>query len=78
MPSAPFRWQTGLDPETLTLKQAAARVGVTPATLKRWAESGVIPNVNGSRTWSPAAVSHARIVARMRARGHSLEHAEST
>ncbi len=63
-----------MDPNTLTLKQAAARVGVTPATLKRWAESGVIPNVNGSRTWSPAAVSHARIVARMRERGHSLEH----
>jgi adenylate cyclase len=63
-----------VDPNTLTLKQAAARVGVTPATLKRWAESGVIPNVNGSRTWSPAAVSHARIVARMRERGHSLEH----
>ena len=63
-----------MDPDTLTLKQAAARVGVTPATLKRWAESGVIPNVNGSRTWSPAAVSHARIVARMRERGHSLEH----
>ena len=64
-----------MDPETtLTLKQAAERVGVTPATLKRWAESGVIPNLNGSREWPPAAVSHARIVARMRERGHSLQH----
>ena len=34
--------------ETLTLKQAAERVGVTPATLKRWAETGVIPNLKGS------------------------------
>jgi adenylate cyclase len=63
-----------VDPETLTLKEAAARVGVTPATLRRWAETGVIPNVNGSSEWTPAAVSHARIVARMRERGHRLEH----
>jgi adenylate cyclase len=60
--------------DNLTLKQAAERVGVTPATLRRWAESGVIPNVDGSKEWTPAAVSHARIVARMRERGHRLEH----
>jgi adenylate cyclase len=60
--------------ENVTLKQAAERVGVTPATLRRWAESGVIPNVDGTREWTPAAVSHARIVARMRERGHRLEH----
>jgi adenylate cyclase len=60
--------------ENLTLKQAAERVGVTPATLRRWAESGVIPNIDGSKEWTPAAVSHARIVARMRERGHRLEH----
>ena len=60
--------------DNLTLKQAAERVGVTPATLKRWAESGVIPNVNGSSKWTPAAISHARIVARLRERGHSLLH----
>ena len=55
----------------LTLKQAAERVGVSPATLKRWAESGVIPNVNGSRAWTPRRSPHARIVARLRERGHS-------
>jgi adenylate cyclase len=60
--------------ETLTLKQAADRVGVAPATLRRWAQNGVIPHMNGSSRWTPAAVSHARIVARMRARGHRLEH----
>ena len=59
--------------QTLTLKQAAERVGVKAATLKRWADSGVIPNLHGSREWPPAAVSHARIVARMRERGHSLK-----
>jgi adenylate cyclase len=63
-----------VDPDTLTLKQAAERVGVSPSTLKRWAETGVIPEVDGSRDWTPAAVSHARTVARMRRRGHRLDH----
>src|ERR687894_2123117 len=58
---------------TLTLKEAAERVGVSPATLRRWAQSGVIPEVDGSREWTEAAVAHARIVARLRARGHRLE-----
>jgi adenylate cyclase len=57
----------------LTLKEAAERVGVTPATLRRWARDGLIPQV-GAGGWSPAAVAHARIVARLRERGHSLEH----
>ncbi|HEU0022978.1 MAG TPA: adenylate/guanylate cyclase domain-containing protein, partial [Thermoleophilaceae bacterium] len=71
----PYRAAPPLNRETtLTLKQAAERVGVSPSTLRRWAESGVVPNVNGSGDWTPAAVSHARIVARMRGRGHRLEH----
>jgi adenylate cyclase len=53
------------------LNEAADRVGVTPATLRRWARSGVIPQYDGQ--WTPAAVGHARIVARMRERGHSLQ-----
>ena len=61
------------DDDRLTLAEAAELAGVTPATLKRWAASGVIPEVTDSRSeWTPAAVSHARIVARLRARGHSL------
>jgi adenylate cyclase len=60
--------------ETLSLKQAAERVGVSPATLRRWAREGVIPEVNGSAEWTTAAVAHARIVARLRDRGHALEH----
>jgi adenylate cyclase len=59
--------------ETLTLKQAADRVGVSPSTLRRWAESGVIPEVDGRGDWTEAAVAHARIVARLRERGHRLE-----
>ncbi len=58
---------------TLTLKEAAERVGVSPATLRRWAESGVIPEVDGAREWTEAAVAHARIVARLRERGHRLD-----
>jgi adenylate cyclase len=58
---------------TLTLKEAADRVGVSPATLRRWAKSGVIPEVDGHREWTEAAVAHARIVARLRERGHRLD-----
>src|SRR3954453_7085372 len=54
----------------MTLSEAAARAGVTPATLRRWGNDGVIPQYDGE--WTPAAVAHARIVARLRERGHSL------
>src|ERR671931_2845587 len=61
------------DNDRLTLAQAAELAGVTTATLKRWAASGVIPEVeNGHGDWTPAATAHARIVARLRERGHSL------
>jgi adenylate cyclase len=59
--------------QTLTLKEAAERVGVSPATLRRWAEAGVIPELDGARKWTGAAVAHARIVARLRERGHRLD-----
>lgn len=55
----------------LSLREAAVRAGVTPATLRRWAREGLIPNFEGA--WSPAAVGHARIVARLRERGHSIQ-----
>jgi adenylate cyclase len=45
-------------------------VGVTPAKLRRWVSQGLIPQYHG--TWTPEAISHARVVARMRERGHSL------
>jgi adenylate cyclase len=53
----------------LTLNEVARALDVPPATLRRWVRDGVVP-VDG--TWTPAAVAHARIVARMRERGHSL------
>ena len=54
----------------LTLEQVAARAGVTRATVRRWVKEGLVPQYEG--TWTPAAASHVRIVARLRERGHSV------
>jgi adenylate cyclase len=59
--------------EAFTLKEAAQRVGVSPATLRRWSRMGVVPGVEGNGGWDSAAVAQARIVARLRERGHPLE-----
>ncbi len=61
-----------MNDDKLTLKEAAERAGVSPATLKRWAESGVIPGADGANGWTRAEAAQARIVARLRERGHSL------
>jgi len=55
----------------ITLADAARRARVTPATLRRWAKEGLIPQYDGE--WTLAAAAHARIVARLRERGHTLE-----
>src|SRR5215217_4556218 len=54
----------------LTLSDVARRLDVSPATLRRWVKDGIVPLANGR--WTPAAVAHARIVARLRERGYSL------
>jgi adenylate cyclase len=54
----------------LTTEEAAERAGVSAATLRRWARQGVIPHYEGE--WSTRAITHARIVSRLRERGHSL------
>jgi adenylate cyclase len=54
----------------LTLAQVAARAGVSSATVKRWVDGGLIPGYDG--TWTPASAAYARVVARLRARGHTL------
>ena len=62
------------DDGLLSTREAAELAGVKPATLKRWAKTGVIPEHRGDEPgWTPAAAAHARIVARLRERGHSLE-----
>jgi adenylate cyclase len=55
----------------LTLSEVAQRVDISPATLRRWVKDGIVPLGNGR--WTPAAVAHARIVARLRERGYSLD-----
>jgi adenylate cyclase len=57
--------------EELTLAEAARQAGVSPATLRRWGDHGVIPHYRGR--WTREAAAHARIVARLREHGHSLE-----
>ena len=59
------------DPVELTLAQVAARAGVTPATVRRWVQRRLVPGYEGS--WTPAAAAYVRVVARLRARGHSLD-----
>ncbi len=59
------------DPRELTLAQVARRVGVTPATIRRWVERGLVPGFDGR--WTTSAVAYLRVVSRLRERGHSLE-----
>ena len=54
----------------ISLNRAAKIAGVAPSTLQRWADTGVIPVKRGR--WTTAAAAQARVVARMRERGHSL------
>jgi adenylate cyclase len=57
--------------ERISLSEASRRSGVSASTLKRWAEEKVVPVRRGR--WTAAAAAQARVVARMRGRGHSLE-----
>src|SRR4051812_47642174 len=54
-------------------KEGAGLVGVTPATLKRWGDPGVIPESRDGDDGPPAGVAPARFVPRLRSRGHSLQ-----
>lgn len=57
--------------ERISLSEAARRSGVSASTLKRWAAEKIVPVRRGR--WTAAAAAQARVVARMRERGHSLE-----
>ncbi len=64
-----------MNDEPLTLDEVAARAGVSPATLRRWVKTGLIPQLDGGAggPWTPAAAAQARVVARLRDRGHTIE-----
>jgi len=57
--------------ERISLGEAARRSGVPASTLKRWAEEKIVPVRRGR--WTATAAAQARVVARMRDRGYSLE-----
>jgi len=59
------------EPAEPTLAQVAAHAGVSTATVARWIRKGLVPGYAGR--WTPAAVAYVRVVARLRARGHTLE-----
>jgi adenylate cyclase len=57
--------------DRISLSEASRRSGVSASTLKRWAAEKVVPVRRGR--WTAAAAAQARVVARMRERGHSLD-----
>jgi adenylate cyclase len=57
--------------ERISLSEASRRSGVSASTLKRWAGEKIVPVRRGR--WTAAAAAQARVVARMRERGHSLD-----
>ncbi len=57
--------------ERISLSEAVKISGVPGSTLKRWAKAKIIP-VKGER-WTRPAAAQARVVSRMRERGHSLD-----
>src|SRR6476620_10235732 len=57
--------------ERISLSEASRRSGVPVSTLKRWAQETIVPVRRGR--WTATAAAQARVVARMRERGYSLE-----
>ncbi len=66
---------TGDDPlethEELTLGEVAAHAGVSPGTVRRWVQIGLVPGYKGR--WTLQAAAYVRVVARLRGRGHRLQ-----
>jgi adenylate cyclase len=55
----------------MSLAEAARELDVSPATLRRWVADGLVPLPEGE--WTRGSLAHARIVSRLRARGHSMD-----
>jgi adenylate cyclase len=61
------------DPERtgISLAEASRLAGVSATTLKRWADDGLVPVADGR--WTRASAAQARVIARMRERGYSID-----
>jgi adenylate cyclase len=57
--------------ERISIAEASRISGVPESTLKRWAVEGIVPVED--EQWTRASAAQARVVARMRDRGYSLE-----
>jgi len=55
----------------ISLAEASRIAGVSTSTLKRWAEEDLVPIEDGR--WTPASAAQARVIARMRERGYSVD-----
>jgi adenylate cyclase len=55
----------------ISLAEASRLAGVSSSTLRRWADDGLIPVTDGK--WTRASAAQARVIARMRERGYSVE-----
>jgi len=53
-----------------SLTEVARMLEVSPDTVRRWTRERIVPLRDGE--WTPASLAQARIVARLRDRGHSL------
>ena len=59
------------DTGAISLAEASRLSGISTSTLKRWAEEGIVPVAGGQ--WTRASAAQARVIARMRERGYSLD-----
>ncbi len=55
----------------ISLTEAGRLAGVSTSTLKRWAADGLVPVEDGM--WTRASAAQARVIARMRERGYSVD-----
>jgi adenylate cyclase len=55
----------------ISLTEASRLAGVSSSTLRRWADDGLVPVKDGK--WTRASAAQARVIARMRERGYSVD-----
>ena len=61
----------GHQDDGISLAAASRIAGVSTSTLRRWADDGLLPVADGK--WTAAAAAQARVIARMRQRGYTVD-----